>query len=53
MQVPEANVVTAAVEVPAASEDEPTEQTDVVRLENETVRPLADVVAEIETAFVG
>jgi hypothetical protein len=53
VHVPEARVVTPAVDVPPVSVDDPTEQTDVVRLENETVTPLAEVVAEIETVFVG
>jgi NADPH-dependent ferric siderophore reductase len=53
VQVPEDTVVTAAVEVPAESVDDPTVQTDVVRLENDTVRPLAEVVAEMETVFEG
>ena len=53
MHVPEARVVTPAVDVPPDSVEEPTEQTDEVRLENETVTPLAEVVAEIETVFVG
>lgn len=53
VQVPDATVVTAAVEVPPDSVEEPTVQTDVVRLENETVRPLAEVLAEIATVLVG
>lgn len=53
MHVPEARVVTPAVDVPPDSVEDPTEQTDEVRLENETVTPLAEVVAEIETVFVG
>jgi len=53
VHVPDDTVLTAAVEVPAERVDDPTVHTDVVRLENETVRPLAEVVAEIETVFVG
>ena len=53
VQVPDETVVTAAVDDPPDSVDEPTVHTDVVRLENDTVRPEAEVLAEIETVFEG
>ncbi len=53
MHVPEDTVETAAVEVPAESVEDPTVHTEVVRLEKETVSPLADVVAEMETVLDG
>lgn len=53
VHVPDDTVVTAAVEVPAESVDDPTVHTVVVRLENETVSPVAEVVAEIETVLEG
>lgn len=53
VQVPDDTVVTAAVDVPADKVDDPTVHTDVVRLENETVWPLAEVLAEMDTVFVG
>jgi hypothetical protein len=58
VQVPEESMVTEAVEVPLEIEELPTEHTDVVRLENETVSPVAafeafNDVAEMATVPLG
>lgn len=53
VHVPDDTVVTAAVDDPPDRVDDPTVHTEVVRLENDTVRPEAEVLAEMETVLVG